>query len=220
MWYHHCCKKPATRSSFALDNSVINNLTLAVLALGYMTVLEMSLLWFVMLDLCKYWYDSYYKKNFEIITKCHRVLEYSVPWVHVCLHPLYFTLHSDLQLWLMYGYKLRAADSLSKHLITQRDTYLQSQKKITPQAGCPAFLLHTRYNISLVCRLFLLHRGNESGYFQWLLHKWREGYLLPTWAWKITCQHFDWMLQSSSGQKWKSMKQCHLQPLTTGDTCY
>ena len=33
----------------------------------------------------------------------------------------------------------------------------------------------------------------------WLLHKWR-GYLLPTWARKITCQCFDWMLQSSSGE--------------------
>ena len=37
----------------------------------------------------------------------------------------------------------------------------------------------------------------------WLLHKWREGYLLPTWARKITCQRFDWMLQSPSG--WKEM---------------
>ena len=27
--------------------------------------------------------------------------------------------------------------------------------------------------------------------------KWREGYHLPTWAWKVTCRHFDWMLQSS-----------------------
>ena len=30
-----------------------------------------------------------------------------------------------------------------------------------------------------------------------LTHKW-VGYLIPTWAWKITCQRFDWMLQSSS----------------------
>ena len=36
----------------------------------------------------------------------------------------------------------------------------------------------------------------------WLLHKWREGYLLPTWARKITCRCFDWMLQSSSGGWW------------------
>ena len=34
----------------------------------------------------------------------------------------------------------------------------------------------------------------------WLLHKWREGYLLPTWALKITCQRFNWMLELSSGQ--------------------
>ena len=31
----------------------------------------------------------------------------------------------------------------------------------------------------------------------WLLHT------LPTWAWKITCQRFDWKLQLSSGQKKK-----------------
>ena len=43
---------------------------------------------------------------------------------------------------------------------------------------------------SLICR-------------KWPLDKWREGYLLPTWAQKITCWHFDWMLQSSSGQKWR-----------------
>ena len=34
-----------------------------------------------------------------------------------------------------------------------------------------------------------------------------KGYLLPTWVWKITCQCFDWILQSSSGQKWKMCKQ-------------
>ena len=36
----------------------------------------------------------------------------------------------------------------------------------------------------------------------WLLHKWREDYLFPTWARKITCRCFDWMLQSSSGGWW------------------
>ena len=36
---------------------------------------------------------------------------------------------------------------------------------------------------------------------------WREGYLLPTWVWKTTCRHFDGMLQSSSGQKWKKCEQ-------------
>ena len=34
-----------------------------------------------------------------------------------------------------------------------------------------------------------------------------KGYLLPTWAQKITCQCFDWMLQSSSGWKWKKCEQ-------------
>ena len=29
---------------------------------------------------------------------------------------------------------------------------------------------------------------------------WRESYLLPTWAWKITCWRFEWMFQSSSGR--------------------
>ena len=33
-----------------------------------------------------------------------------------------------------------------------------------------------------------------------------EGYLLQTWTWKITCQHFNWMLQSYLCQKLK--KKC------------
>ena len=33
-----------------------------------------------------------------------------------------------------------------------------------------------------------------------------KGYLLLTWVQKIACQCFDWMLQSSSGQKWKKCK--------------
>ena len=36
--------------------------------------------------------------------------------------------------------------------------------------------------------------------------KWREGYLLPTRAWKITCRHFNWVLQLSSSQK--CFRQC------------
>ena len=40
-----------------------------------------------------------------------------------------------------------------------------------------------------------------------MYNKWREGYVLPTWARKITSQSFDWMLQSSSGQKWKTCEQ-------------
>ena len=34
--------------------------------------------------------------------------------------------------------------------------------------------------------------------------QWREGYLLPTWVRKITCQRFDWMLQLSSGRKFET----------------
>ena len=30
-----------------------------------------------------------------------------------------------------------------------------------------------------------------------------KGYLLSIWVWKITCQRLDWMLQLSSGWKWK-----------------
>ena len=37
-----------------------------------------------------------------------------------------------------------------------------------------------------------------------------KGYLLPTWVWKITCWCFNWMLQLSSGQKWKKCKQTML----------
>ena len=36
----------------------------------------------------------------------------------------------------------------------------------------------------------------------------REGYLLLTWAWKITCWCFDWMLHSWSGRKWRSANKC------------
>jgi len=35
----------------------------------------------------------------------------------------------------------------------------------------------------------------------------RKVILLPTWARKITCQRFDWMLQLSSGRKWKKCVQ-------------
>ena len=31
--------------------------------------------------------------------------------------------------------------------------------------------------------------------------------ICSTWAWKITCQHFNWMVQLSSGWKWRSVKQ-------------
>jgi len=42
----------------------------------------------------------------------------------------------------------------------------------------------------------------------YIYKKYREkGYLLPTWARKITCQRFNWMVQSSSGRKWKMYKQ-------------
>ena len=34
-----------------------------------------------------------------------------------------------------------------------------------------------------------------------------RGYLLPTWAWKISCQCFKWMLQLPSEQKWKKYDQ-------------
>ena len=50
--------------------------------------------------------------------------------------------------------------------------------------------------------------------FQWLLswlpHKWRESYLLPAWAQKITCRCFNWILQSSSGQNWSVNKFCYM----------
>ena len=43
--------------------------------------------------------------------------------------------------------------------------------------------------------------------WQIVVHVWRRGYLLPTIARKITCRRFDWMLQSSSGRKWRRCKQ-------------
>ena len=48
-----------------------------------------------------------------------------------------------------------------------------------------------RSSISIVWRSSRLYREytseNKHNTFSWLLHKWRECYLLPTWAWKITC---------------------------------
>ena len=43
---------------------------------------------------------------------------------------------------------------------------------------------------------------NFQWLLSWLLHKSKGGYLLPTWAWKIACRRFNWMLQVSLGQKW------------------
>ena len=47
-------------------------------------------------------------------------------------------------------------------------------------------------------------------FFQWLL-SWllyrEKGYLLPSWAQKMTCQRFHTMVQSSSGWKWKKCEQ-------------
>ena len=42
--------------------------------------------------------------------------------------------------------------------------------------------------------------------FQWLL-SWLLQKRLSSWAQKITCQCFDWILQSSSGWKWKKCEQ-------------
>ena len=54
------------------------------------------------------------------------------------------------------------------------------------------------YNIIhiLSCDLGVQH----AQYVILICNKWREGYLVPTWAWKITCRRFDWMFQLSSGQ--------------------
>ena len=46
--------------------------------------------------------------------------------------------------------------------------------------------VHCHHSHSQTCRIF-------RWLLTWLLHKWREGYLLPTWAQKITCWHFNWM---------------------------
>ena len=46
-----------------------------------------------------------------------------------------------------------------------------------------------------------MHHIWTTNHFSWLERK--ATYLLPTWAQKITCRRFDWMLESSSG--WKMM---------------
>ena len=58
-------------------------------------------------------------------------------------------------------------------------------------------------NVEDNCRVY---EGKHA--FLWLptsFGKWREGYLWPTLVQKITCRCFDWMLQSSTGQKWKGV---------------
>ena len=55
-----------------------------------------------------------------------------------------------------------------------------------------------------------IHTPYKPSSFQWLLswslHR-EKGYLLPTWVQKITCWCFDWILQLSSGWKWKKCEQ-------------
>ena len=80
--------------------------------------------------------------------------------------------------------------------------------------GCYLSMLHKPYTgqhwlgqkLTLVIHNYTCCWNANLYFFQWLLswllHKWREGYLLPTWARKITCRCFDWMLQSSSGGWW------------------
>ena len=65
---------------------------------------------------------------------------------------------------------------------------------------------HRHWVISLV----ELFHVSFQWLLSWLLHKWREGYLVQTWAWKITCRHFEWMVQSSSVRKWR----------VTNNNCY
>ena len=55
----------------------------------------------------------------------------------------------------------------------------------------PYYIIHV-----LSCDLGVQHEQ----YVISIRNKWREGYLVSTWARKITCRRFDWMLQLSSGQ--------------------
>ena len=50
--------------------------------------------------------------------------------------------------------------------------------------------------------------GSDDHLFQWLLSCFcinEEVICYQLWDWKITYQHFDWMLQLSSVQKWRSV---------------
>ena len=51
-------------------------------------------------------------------------------------------------------------------------------------------------------------RSAGRRHMQWSVrqehYKWRKGHLFPTWARKTTRRCFDWLLQLSSGQKWRS----------------
>ena len=56
------------------------------------------------------------------------------------------------------------------------------------------------------CWTTVMRRQGEQSSLTFDL-QWHVGCLLPTWVRKVTCQHFDWMLQSSSGWKWKKYSQ-------------
>ena len=59
-------------------------------------------------------------------------------------------------------------------------------------------LWNTCTRLSLVV-LILVHNSFKR-LLSWLLHKWRGMLSVTNLSSEITCQHFDWMLQSSSGQ--------------------
>ena len=66
------------------------------------------------------------------------------------------------------------------------------------------------YTIYRYC-IWTLHQKLLRSLMLQAISNWREGYLLSTWAGKITCRHFNWMLQSSSEWKWRSAnKLCYL----------
>ena len=60
---------------------------------------------------------------------------------------------------------------------------------------------HSLFHLKISKNLIILTWGKSSKHFV-VLSVWREAYLVPTWAWKITCRRFNWMLLLSSGRKW------------------
>ena len=69
------------------------------------------------------------------------------------------------------------------------------QSTVRRWSNCSCTLWRWPSVLSLTSALVTIDLGGRER------RRWTEGYLVPILARKITCQHFDWRLQSSSGWK-------------------
>jgi len=111
---------------------------------------------------------------------------------------------------------------MTRKLVTQRpkwhESWLNDSQKRTSKVVLQArpnqlqrgsLWYWKQFMLALVGRVWLARLTSKafSGFSVGCCINREKGYLLPTWAQKITCRRFNWMLQSSSGQKWKKCVQ-------------